>query len=201
MPIVTWTLVAVTVIVSWIGFNNRRLVERLVFWPPALSELRQHDRLVGHGFVHADFGHLVFNMITLYFFGTVMEPVFETQIGKPGFALFYLLAIVAAILPSWARHRHDRGYFSLGASGGVAAILFSFILFAPWQTIYLFVIPIPAIVYAAMYTAYSLWAERRGTDNINHSAHLAGALFGVVATLAIEPAVGPHFLRELSKPF
>ena len=116
-------------------------------------------------------------------------------VGAPGPRVRH--AVAGRVGDQPVRRRDDRAYFSLGASGGVAAVLFSFILFAPWQTIYLFVIPIPAIVYAAMYTAYSLWAERRGTDNVNHSAHLAGALFGVLATLVIEPEVGPHFVREL----
>ena len=123
------------------------------------------------------------------------------RVGKPGFALFYVLAIVIAILPSWWRHRADVNYRSLGASGGVAAVLFSFILFAPWATIYVFVIPMPAILFAVMYTAYSIWAERRSADNINHSAHLAGAAFGILATLVIEPRSLEIFLHQLGQPW
>ena len=200
MPIVTWTLVAVTVVVSWIAFSNRALLERLILWPPAVTGRHQYDRLITHGLVHADFGHLLFNMVTLYFFGTAIEPVFEQRIGKVGFALFYLVAIVVAIMPSWLRHRADPNYRSLGASGGVAAVLFSFILFAPWATIYVFVVPIPAIVYAVIYVGYSIWMDHRGGDNVNHSAHLAGALFGVVATLIIEPRAAAIFLQRIVQP-
>lgn len=197
IPIVTWTIIVVTCVVSWLAFKNQQLAERLIFWPPAISQGRQYDRFVTHGFIHADLAHLIFNMFTLFFFGQLIERIFETRIGKPGFALFYLAAIVVAILPSWWRHRHDSNYRSLGASGGVAAVLFSFVLFAPWATIYVFVIPMPAIVFAVLYTGYSLWAERRGKDNINHSAHLAGAAFGVTATLLIEPRALDIFLHQV----
>lgn len=201
IPIVTYTIIAVTCLASWLAFKSPKLADRLIFWPPAISRGRQYDRFVAHGFIHADLPHLIFNMITLFFFGRLIEQIFEPRVGKPGFALFYLAAIVAAILPSWWRHRGDANYRSLGASGGVAAVLFSFILFAPWATIYVFVIPMPAIVFAVMYTAYSIWAERRGRDDINHSAHLGGALFGVVSTIIVEPRALPIFLNQLLEPF
>ncbi len=197
IPIVTYTIIAATCLVSWLAFRNLKLAERLIFWPPAIGRGRQFDRFVTHGFIHADLPHLAFNMITLFFFGRAIEQIFEARIGKPGFALFYLAAIVVAMLPSWWRHRDDANYRSLGASGGVAAVLFSFILFAPWATIYVFVVPMPAILFAVMYTAYSIWAERRGGDNVNHSAHLGGALFGVVATILVEPRALSFFVSQL----
>ena len=118
---VTLAIVAVTVLVSWQAFGNRRLLERLLLWPPAVERQRQYDRLVTHGFVHADWQHLLFNMITLYFFGRGVEQMFAPYIGPLGFVLFYLSAIVVAILPTWLRHRHDPRYRSLGASGAVSA--------------------------------------------------------------------------------
>src|SRR3546814_6620310 len=105
--------VAVTVAVSWRAFNNRRLLDRLLLWPPAIERRHQYDRLLTHGFVHADWQHLLFNMITLYFFGRAVEGVFTELIGRAGFALFYLSAIVVAILPTYLRHRHDPRYRSL----------------------------------------------------------------------------------------
>lgn len=200
IPIVTYTIIAVTALASLLAFRNPRLAERMIFWPPAISPGRQFDRFITHGFVHADFPHLFFNMFTLFFFGGLIERVFEERVGKPGFALFYLAAIAMAMLPSWWRHRGDASYRSLGASGGVAAVLFSFILFAPWATIYVFVIPMPAILFAVMYTGYSIWAERRGEGTVNHSAHLGGALFGVVATIFVEPRALPFFLDQLLAP-
>jgi len=199
---VTILIIVATCVVSWMAFNNQRLADRLILWPPAIDRSKQYDRLITHGFIHADFGHLLFNMITLFFFGRAVEQVFVQKIGMIGYLVFYLAAIVVAILPTYAQHRHDSHYRSLGASGAVSAVLFSFILMAPWSGIYLFFIPIPipAIVYAVLYVSYSIWMDRRGGDNINHSAHLWGAGFGVMFTLIMDPSVLSHFLSQLSHP-
>ena len=197
---VTLAIVAVTVLVSWQAFGNRRLLERLLLWPPAVERQRQYDRLVTHGFVHADWQHLLFNMITLYFFGRGVEQMFAPYIGTVGFVLFYLSAIVVAILPTWLRHRHDPQYRSLGASGAVSAVLFAFILTQPWALIFVFFIPVPAIVYAVLYVGYSVWMDRRGGDNVNHSAHLWGAGYGVLFTVMMEPRVVELFLARLVSP-
>ena len=196
----TVLIVAVTVLVSWLAFNNPRLADRLILWPPAIARQRQYDRLVTHGFIHADFQHLLFNMITLYFFGRAVEGWFLPYIGATGFVLFYLSAIVVAILPTYLRHRHDSRYRSLGASGAVSAVLFAFILVQPWSLIIVFVVPVPAIVYGVLYVGYSIWMDRHGHDNVNHSAHLWGAGYGVLFTLMMEPAVGPQFLGRLMNP-
>ena len=139
-------------------------------------------------------------MITLYFFGRVIEREISALIGPIGFVLFYLSAIVIAILPTYLRHRHDPHYRSLGASGAVSAVLFAFILLRPWAMIYVFVLPMPAIVYAVGYVAYSFWMDRRGGDNINHSAHLSGAIYGVLFMLFMEPRVGAVFVQRLLNP-
>jgi len=196
----TYLLIGVTVLVSWLAFNNRALLERLILWPPAIERRKQYDRLLTHGFIHADFQHLLFNMITLYFFGRLVESAFVPRIGALGFALFYLSAVVVAILPTYARHRHDANYRSLGASGAVSAVLFAFILMRPWSLIYVFVVPLPAVLYAAMYIGYSIWMDHRGGDNVNHSAHLWGAAYGAMCTLLVEPAVLGEFLRQLAHP-
>ena len=198
--IVTLVLIGVTVFVSWQAFNNRALLDRLILWPPAIARHRQYDRLVTHGFVHADGTHLLFNMITLFFFGRAIEPVFVDRIGHVGFAAFYLSAIVMAIMPTWFRHQQDASYRSLGASGAVSAVLFSFILFAPWSLILVFFLPVPAIVYAVAYVGYSIWMDRRGGDNVNHSAHLWGAAYGVLFTVLMEPRVATTFMARLLSP-
>ena len=196
---ITLVIVAVTVLVSWRAFNDRALMERLILWPPAVKRRKQYDRLLGHGFIHADWMHLLFNMITLYSFGGAVERIFAERIGISGFTLFYLSAIVIAILPTYLRHRNDANYRSLGASGGVSAVLFAFILFDPWSKLIIFPIPvpIPAFVFAALYIGYSIWMERRGGDNVNHSAHLWGAAYGVLFTVLLEPRVLSHFSQSL----
>ena len=198
----TLLLIGVTVALSWFCFERPRLLERLLLWSPAIQRQHQYDRFVTHGFVHADWQHLLFNMITLYFFGRQVEQLFVPYIGAGGFVLFYLSAIVVAMLPTYLRHRHDPRYRSLGASGAVSAVLFVFILVAPWSLIFVFFLPVPAILYALMYVGYSVWADRNAHDNINHSAHLAGAAYGVMFTVAMEPGVLAGFLsRLLSPPF
>lgn len=196
----TVLIIAITVLVSWLAFNNAKLLERLILWPPAIARRHQYDRLVTHGFIHADFQHLLFNMITLYFFGRAVEQWFVPYIGKVGFVLFYLSAIVVAILPTYLKHRNDANYRSLGASGAVSAVLFTFILVQPWSLIIVFVLPVPAIVYGVLYVGYSIWMDRQGRDNVNHSAHLWGAGYGILFTLMMEPRVGPAFLQSLMHP-
>lgn len=195
----TIVIVAVTVLVSWRAFNDRALLERLILWPPAVERRRQYDRLLTHGFIHADWMHLLFNMITLWSFGSAVERVFSEWITPVGFVLFYLSAIVVAILPTYLRHRQDANYRSLGASGGVSAVLFAFILFDPWSKLIIFPIPvpIPAFLFAVLYVGYSIWMDRRGGGNVNHSAHLWGAAYGVLFTLLLEPRVFAHFTRTL----
>ncbi|HVR82314.1 MAG TPA: rhomboid family intramembrane serine protease [Luteimonas sp.] len=197
---ITLILIGITVLVSWLAFNNARLLERLILWPPAIDRQKQYDRLLTHGFIHADFQHLLFNMITLYFFGRLVEQWFVPYVGRIGFVLFYLSAILIAILPTYLRHRHDARYRSLGASGAVSAVLFAFILVQPWSLIFVFFLPMPAILYAVLYVGYSIWMDKHGGDNVNHSAHLWGAGYGILFTLLMEPRVGPAFLQQLLHP-
>ena len=196
MPM-TLIVVAITVVVSYLAWQKPALMSRLILWPPAVNRSKQYDRLVTYGFIHADGMHLFFNMFTLYFFGRVVEQLF----GMLGFVAFYLAALVVSVLPSYLVHRDDANYRSLGASGAVSACLFAFIVVAPWDKIYLYgAIGIPAIIYAVLYVAYSIWMDRRGRDNVNHSAHLWGAAFGMLAVLLAVPGAASHFLRVLAHP-
>ena len=192
----TLIIIVITAIISFIAFSNRTVMNRLIMWPPAMQR-GQYDRFITYGFVHADGTHLLFNMFTLFFFGRAIENFYRPYFGGLGFVLFYLAALVVSMLPSYLKHKDDPNYLSLGASGAVSAVLFAYILFAPWNLIFVFFIPVPAIIYAALYTAYSVYAAKRGQDNINHSAHLWGAAFGVIATIAIEPALMQRFIAKL----
>lgn len=197
----TLIFIAVTVVVSLLALNNRRIADRLILWPPAIARNHQYDRLLTHGFIHADFMHLFFNMLTLFFFGRPIEGFMAEQTGALWvFPLFYLSALVVAILPTYLKHQKDPNYFSLGASGAVSAVLFAFILLAPWSRIVVFVFPMPAIVFAILYVAYSIWMDRRGGDRINHNAHLSGAAYGILFLMIMQPQVLQHFLSELSRP-
>ncbi|KRG42799.1 hypothetical protein ARC78_08925 [Stenotrophomonas pictorum JCM 9942] len=198
---ITLLLIAITGLVSWMAFSNRKLADRLILWPPAIDRHKQYDRLVTYGFIHADFAHLIFNMVTLFFFGRMIEGLMLRITGQWWvYLVFYLLALVVSILPSYLKNQKNPNYLSLGASGAVSAVLFAFILVSPWSLIFVFFIPAPAILYAVFYVGYSLWMDRKGGDRINHSAHLAGAAFGVLFMLCMEPRLLQVFLQELMNP-
>ena len=197
---ITLAIIVATSLVSWLGFNNEALKGALVLWPPAVTRRHEYHRFLGYGVVHADFMHLLFNMFTLYFFGRLMEGFYAQYLGAMGFLWFYLSALVVSALPSYLKHRDDPDYVTLGASGAVSAVLFAFILLRPWETLLIYFIPVPAIIFAALYTGYSVYMNHRKADRINHSAHLAGAAYGVLFTVLMEPKVLSHFMAELMNP-
>ena len=195
-------IIILTCIISIVGFYNSKIIDDLIFWPPAISQRRQYYRLVTCGLIHADYMHLGFNMFTLYIFGGIMEEIYSRELGLHRYMFFilYVGALVFSILPTYFKHRNDSQYRSLGASGAVCAVLFAFILVRPWATILVFVIPVPAIIYALLFLGYSVYMSRRGGGYINHDAHFWGALFGILFTIAVKPQVVGIFLEELSHP-
>lgn len=194
----TLVIIAITVAVSFYAWNKPSLLNKLIYHGPSV-EKGELWRLITHGFIHADRGHLLFNMMTLFFFGRIMEQILIPRIGMIGFSFFYLMGIIIAIIPSHIRHRHNSRYRSLGASGAVSGVLFAYILIQPWSMLYVMFVPVPAIVFAVIYVGYSIWAGRRGRDNINHSAHLWGAAWGVGFLLMLEPKLLPRFVDQLGK--
>ncbi|HRB57187.1 rhomboid family intramembrane serine protease [Acinetobacter johnsonii] len=194
----TVTIIIITVIISMVAFSNQNVMNRLIFWPPAMQR-GQYDRFITHGFIHADGMHLLFNMFTLFFFGSIIESFYRQYFYELGFILFYLGGLIFAILPSYLKHKNDVRWASLGASGAVSAVLFAYVLFEPWKLIFVFFIPVPAIIFAVLYVAYSIWSGKKGNSNINHSAHLWGASYGVIMTLILEPRLIPHFLSKLTQ--
>ena len=197
---ITLSIIALTALVSWRAFNQRELMDRLILWPPAVQRGHQYHRLLSYGLLHADFNHLLFNMITLFFFGRAMEQVFVHYLGWLGYVGFYMAALLLSVLPSYLKNRHNPDYRTLGASGAVSAVLFGFILLQPWALLFVFFVPLPAIVYAVIYIGYSLWRDHHGQDNINHSAHLWGAVVGVLATMWVVPNALDRFLERLLNP-
>jgi membrane associated rhomboid family serine protease len=196
----TLTIILATSIISFIGFTSRGLIDALILWPPVVREKNEYYRLATYGVIHADFTHLLFNMITLFFFGSVIESFYDTELGEFGFVFFYVLGLIISILPTYWKNRDNANYRSLGASGAVSGVLFAYILMKPWTMLYVYFIPVPAIVFAVLYVAYSVYSNRKAKDNINHGAHLWGAAYGVAFTIAIKPSVLPHFLQALTKP-
>lgn len=198
--LITLVIILITAGVSIAAFKNVRLLEKLILWPPPIQSKREWWRLLSYGLVHADGQHLLFNMITLFFFGSVIAQLYTARLGLLGFPLFYASALLVSILPSYLHNRNNPRYRSLGASGAVSAVMFAYILLAPWSMILVFVIPVPAIIYAIAYTAYAVMAQRQGGSNINHNAHLTGAAYGVLMTMILFPSAFPLFLEQLAHP-
>jgi len=152
-------------------------------------------QVVTSGFLHADFMHLLFNMFTFYIFG----PFVEKLLGTPIFVGLYFSALIIANIPSLIKYNNDPAYASLGVSGAVEAVIFSFILFDPWEKLYLFFIPIgiPALIFGILFIAYSLYESKQQRGYINHEAHIAGAAVGVVYTIIFKPVSLTIFLHQL----
>jgi membrane associated rhomboid family serine protease len=197
---ISLAIIAVTCVISFVAFNNARLLERLILWPPAISRQHQYDRLVTYGLIHAGPGHLLVNMFTLFFFSPLIEQAYTIFLGKLGFLVFYVGALLVSILPTFLANRDNPRYRSLGASGAVSAVVFAFVLLKPWATIYVYFLPVPAVIYAVLYVVYSIYMDSRSSGNVNHSAHLWGAAFGVSFTLLMNPHLFSLFLATLAHP-
>src|SRR5690606_35123072 len=157
-------LVIITVIVSLIAWRDPSLLSKLIFWPARMKAPDEYHRFVTHGFIHADYMHLFFNMFTLYFIGSFVEKI-DGQLGNDLlYPLMYLMAIIAASVPSYVKNKNNVGYRSLGASGGVSAVLMSMVYFAPWQTIYVWFIPMYSILFALVYLAYTIYMAKKQSD-------------------------------------
>ncbi len=198
----TLYIIVITGLISFVGFRNEKLINELIFWPPAITQKFQYYRFITCGLIHADYMHLIFNMLTLYFFGTIMEYHYQGVLGlqKWYYLALYIGALIVSNIPTYLKHRNDYNYRSLGASGAVSAVLFAFILLSPWERIYVIVFPIPAIIYGGLFLFYSAYMSKKGGDNVNHDAHFYGALFGILFTIAIRPGVLDIFLNELKHP-
>ncbi len=187
---ITVIIVIITAIVSFSAFSSQKIIDDLIFYPPAVSKRNQWYRFFSCGLIHADWGHLLFNMLSLYFFGPGVERAytyFFPESGRWLYLLLYVTALMASLLPTYFKHKENYYYRSLGASGAVSAIIFSGLLLSPDSEVFLFLIPIPipGFIFAPLYILLSAWMDRRGGDNINHSAHIWGALYGLAFTLLV----------------
>lgn len=203
---ITLLLIATNVIISMLAFNNQDLLSKAIMWPYGVKRYNQYYRFITSGFIHADWMHLIFNMFTLYFFGRNVELYFS-QYGLGGnisYLALYFLGLIASDIPTYIKHNDNSNYHCLGASGAVSAVVFASIVFDPWSGIIIYVIQISALLYAVLYIAYCVYMSKRGGDNINHDAHLWGALFGLGFTIALiaamQPALFEPILEQLKNP-
>jgi membrane associated rhomboid family serine protease len=172
------------------------IIERNVFRPYWFRRAGQYATLVTSGFVHADLPHLVFNLMTYYFFAFQLER----RIGPLAFGLLYFIGLAASEIGTYLKHRDDPEYGSLGASGAISAVLFASIVYFPMQRLIIFPIPlpIPAPLFAVLYLAYSWYSARQNRGRINHDAHLGGALVGLAFVLATDPGAFGGLVRAVA---
>jgi membrane associated rhomboid family serine protease len=192
----TFLIIAITFLISYLAWQPKsNLWDKLIFHPYSMHRNKATlGKFIGAGFLHADWQHLIFNMLSLFFFGSRVE----NTIGTPLFILLYLLAFVASGLPDYLKHKNNYNYSAVGASGAVSAVVFAAILIDPWMKIYLkFLIPIPAILYGISYIAYSIYMDKQQQDNIGHGAHLWGAVFGFLFLALIRIDLLQKFISNL----
>lgn len=185
---ITYILIATISLVSYLSFSRQDYLNKLLFNPFTISEKRQWYRFITHLFVHANWEHLIFNMLTFFFFGVFVEEFYEYLFGNIGTLLYlseFVLAGIVSSIPSFIKHRSNYSYSAVGASGAVSAILFTSILLNPLNKIYIFFIPIgiPAFIFGLLYLAYSAYMSKKNIDNIGHDAHFWGAVFGLAFPL------------------
>jgi membrane associated rhomboid family serine protease len=199
---ITYILIGFTCLVSVQAFGNNVLKAKLMHWPFEEKRKGEYYRWLTSGFLHNDFMHLVFNMLTLYFFGMSAEIGFMMHFGGAGlliFVGFYIIGILVPSLATYNRYKNTPSYAAVGASGAVSAVLFASILFFPTLPMMLLIlpIPIPGILFGVLYLWYSDYMARRGGDNIDHYAHFIGAVFGFCAPILIKPSIFMNFLEQV----
>ncbi|CAN5253451.1 rhomboid family intramembrane serine protease [soil metagenome] len=182
---ITIIIIVVTVLVSILAFRSSKLKDDLLFYAPAVSERGQYYRFITCGFIHADIGHLFFNMYAFFLFGEQVEMIFAAIFGNSGkilYLILYISALVACLLPYYFKDIHNSNSASLGASGAVSAVVFAYIIFNPLQGIGLIFIPvfIPGFLFGLIYLVVSYWLDKKGGSRINHSAHIWGAVYGII---------------------
>jgi membrane associated rhomboid family serine protease len=184
------------------------VINDFIFYPPAINKDNEWWRFITNGFIHADLGHLAFNMFSFYMFGDFVEKYFIVLFNEKGKALYlamYLTALIVCLIPTYIMQRNNKHYRSLGASGAVSAVVFAGVFLDPTIKIGLFIIPpiIPGFIFGPLYLLMTIYMSKRGGDNINHSAHFWGSVWGVgflILACKIFPGFDPiqNFVSQVS---
>lgn len=197
---ITIIIIIITGIISFMAFNNRELMEKLIFYPPDISNRGQWYRFFSNGLIHADIGHLLFNMLSLYFFGDYVNDAFASPalFGSSGNLLYlvmYISALAVCLIPTYMKNKDNHYYRSLGASGAVSAVIFAGILLFPTAKLSLLFlpIPIPGFIFGPLYLIITAYLDKRGGGGINHSAHLWGSLYGIAFVIVLSFAMQTGF--------
>ncbi len=188
-------LFVLNIVLSLMAFYNERMYGEFMLHPYSVARGQKLWTVITSGFIHRDWSHLLFNMLSFYFFAFQLEAI----LGHWQFALLYMASLILSDLPTVGKHKDDYWYHSLGASGAISAVVFSYILFNPLTKMIIFPIPIPipALLYGVVYLVYCAYASRQSRDSINHDAHFFGAISGIMITILLYHDVVPLFLRQL----
>lgn len=186
--------------ISIMGFSQTDVVYKLQFNAWQILRKKEYYRLFTHAFVHGGWMHLIVNMFVLWSFGRGVLYLFSIYFNVNPTLLFLLLfatAIPISSLYSLQKEKNNYHYNAVGASGAVTAVVFASIFLEPYSTIYIYFIPVPGIVFGAIYLIYSKYMSNRGTDNIGHDAHFWGAVYGFFFPLVMEPGLAKLFFYKL----
>jgi len=200
---ITLIIIIITCLISFTAFSNDKVFDDLIFYPPAIANQNQFYRFFTCGFIHADYAHLFFNMYSLYMFGGLVENQFNFVFGSNGkwlYLLMYLTSLFFCLLPTYNKNKNNYHYQSLGASGAVSAVVFAFIFLDPLQKLGPIGLSerfmIPGVVFGILYLVISSYLDKKGKGNINHSAHIWGALYGIVFLIITGSFLAQHNLLQ-----
>lgn len=201
MGTITLMLILIIALTSAFAFSQKETMAQLQFNAYQIWHRHQYYRILTHVLVHANWEHLIVNMIVFYSFGTAVEHYFEMYFGTIG-SYYYLILFFGSVIFStlWSlyKQKDNRYYNAVGASGAVSAIVFTAIFFNPWNPIYFFMIlPIPGIIFGGLYLYYSYYMSTKKTDNIGHDAHFLGAIFGFFFPVILRPELLMDFIKVL----
>jgi membrane associated rhomboid family serine protease len=200
-PVASFIFV-ITILTSIMAFSNENLYGNMVLHPYSVYRKQRVYTVITSGLIHNDWMHLFFNMLSYYFFAFRLEAGTTDfkGLGHWQFGLLYIVSLILSDLPTVFKHKNDDWYHSLGASGAVSAVIFSYIMFDPLSKMMIMPIPIgiPAVLFGVLYLIYCNYASKHSRDNINHDAHMFGALSGLLITIILNPHIVNSFLMQIS---
>lgn len=178
-------IIALNVLISFKGFNDFSFFEKYKFNVGAIKAGQQY-RNITSGFLHADMSHLLFNMLTLYFFA----PFLVQHLGSYKFVLVYVASLLMGSLLSFGIHKENNYYSAIGASGAVTGVIYTAVTLFPEMKLYMFfAIPIKGWIFGILYLAYSIYGMKKSVGSIGHAAHFGGAMGGYALALILRPEI------------
>ena len=200
MLTLTNAIVLITVLTSFGAWQNAELFDKFKLNSYAVYHKKEFWRLITCTLIHADYIHLAFNMFSFYSIGNKVEEVFVDifpDLGKLYYLGLYVLGAVFSCFSDIYKYKNNPGYNSIGASGAVSAVIFSFVVIAPMDEINIFFIPMKAVIYGAFFLAIEYYLSKKSMGNVNHGAHFEGALFGIIYTILCKPDLISHFFSQI----